>query len=129
MLSNTKGDARKMIAKDEPWTDKEIDTYMTRESRFTLKPDNADALMEAEILANRLHERDRDGDDRISCAECKQGKSKVCDDVVPKPWDLLQRCDSFQAGPFDADLDLPMVRSGWIKPARVIHKIPHARAF
>lgn len=116
---------------DEPWTDKEIDTYMAREARFTLKPYDMEALQEAEIIANKLHNRDRDGDDRISCAECKQGKSKVCNDVIPKPWDLLQRCDQFQAGPFDTDLDLPVVRNGWKKPVmgNPISAIPHARDF
>lgn len=120
-----------MIAKDDPWTDEEVQVYMAREKRFLLREDNMAALQEAEIIANRLHNRDRECDDRVSCAECKQGKSKVCADVVPKPWDLLQRCDHFQAGPFDADLDLPVVRNGWKKPVigNPISAIPHARDF
>jgi len=88
-----------------------------------------------ESLADRLVIRDRNGDDRISCAECKQGKSSVCDDVLPKPWDVLQRCDRFQAGPFDADLDMPVVTKRWgsKKPEPVRQQaapgIPHARDF
>lgn len=114
-----------------PYTDEEVKVYLEREKRFTLRPNSMDALLDAEVWANILHNRDRDMDDRISCGECKQGKSGVCSDVVPKPWDVLHRCDHFAAGPFDADLDLPVVRNGWKKPvaAKPESTIPHARDF
>lgn len=114
-----------------PYTDEECKTYLEREKRFTVRQNSMDALLDAEVWAGILHNRDRDLDDRISCGECKQGKSQVCNDVVPKPWDLLNRCDHFQAGPFDADADLPVVRRAWSKPVTVnpVSAIPHARDF
>lgn len=119
-----------MIAKDAPWTDEEVAIYMAREKRLTRRENNMEALLEAEIIANKLHNRDRDGDDRISCGECRQGKSRVCDDVSPKPWDLLNRCDHFCAGPFDADIDLPVIRKFASKPIVVQgRQIPHASEF
>lgn len=120
-----------MIAFDAPWTDQEVSRYVEREERFTRKQDDIDALLEAEIIAGMLHNRDRDiGDDRISCGECRQGKSAVCKDVAPKPWDVLNRCDYFQSGPFDADTDLPVIRRSWSKPKAVTkNEIPHASDF
>jgi len=117
--------------KTEPYTDEEVKTYLEREKRFTVRPNCIQALFDAEAWAGLLHNRDRDLDDRISCGECKQGKSQVCDDVCPKPWDVLNRCDHFQAGPFDADLDLPVVRKAFSKPVtgKPVSAIPHARDF
>ncbi len=116
---------------DAPWTDEEISRYVQREERMTRKQDDLDALLEAEIVANLLHNRDRDiGDDRISCGECRQGKSALCKDVTPKPWDVLNRCSKFEAGPFDADVDLPVVRKSFAKPKAVTKPaIPHASDF
>ena len=72
-----------------------------------------------EMIAASATKRIADwGDDRISCGECRQGKSQVCKDVLPKPWDVLNRCHVFEAGPFDADRDLPVVRKSY---AKVIH--------
>lgn len=96
----------------------EIELFEIRNLRF------------GEKLADQLVIRDRDQDDRISCGECKQGKSSVCEDVTPKPWDVLQRCDHFQSGPFDADLDLPVITRGLRRPVVVKGvSIPHASDF
>ena len=73
----------------------EIELFQQREKRL------------GDLLADRLVLRDRSMDARVSCGECRQGKSETCADVLPKPWDVLNHCHAFQAGPFD---DLPVVR-------------------
>ena len=85
------------------WTDAEIATFLARTKRFAGRDD-------AEDLAERLILRDRDADDRITCGECRQGKSARCDNVMPIPWEVMNRCERCQPGDFDADRDLPTVR-------------------
>lgn len=74
----------------------EIEVFQEREKRL------------GELLADRLVLRDRSQDARVSCGECRQGKSSVCDDRLPKPWNVLNHCHAFKAGPFEGDL--PVVR-------------------
>ena len=85
------------------WTDAENRTYLALTRRFAGRDDAGD-------LAERLILRDRDGDDRISCGECRQGKSARCNNVMPITWDVMNRCEMFEGGEFDADRDLPTVR-------------------
>jgi hypothetical protein len=85
------------------WSDAEIRTYLSLAQRFAGRDDAGD-------LAERLILRSRDGDDRISCGECRQGKSARCNNVMPITWDVMNRCEMFEGGEFDADRDLPTVR-------------------
>jgi hypothetical protein len=86
-----------------PWSDAEIQLYLTRERHLQrLGPD-------AERLAERLLFRDRDGDDRRLCAECAgfDRSTRLCTQwrqagmvraINPVP-DLLQRCAGFLLHP------------------------------
>jgi hypothetical protein len=52
---------------------------------------------EADRMADLLKERDREGDDRRSCAECRQGRARRCADGAPLPAVMLHRCHHFDA--------------------------------
>jgi hypothetical protein len=53
---------------------------------------------DSDFLADQLLVRDREGDDRASCAECQHGGKQICPDGVPLPIRMLHRCRHFIAG-------------------------------
>lgn len=73
----------------------ELESFAARLARFVSTGMRAGA---AESLADRLVKRDRDADDRVSCAECRHGRSTRCPDGAPLPRDVLHRCDGFSEG-------------------------------
>ena len=78
----------------------EIDAFMARLARFTDKGASYD---EAERVADVLHLRDRDADDRRLCLECRHiradraGWRCAVFGLIPREWVTvqLQRCDRF----------------------------------
>jgi len=70
------------------WTDAEVETYLERRDRLMR---GGYTEVEAEHLAEWLTLRDREGDDRRLCAECRYGRARRCPGGEPLP-DVLQRC-------------------------------------
>ena len=76
------------------WNDAESETFTTRMLHFirrSITAGDADDLAELFVL------RDRDGDDRRSCAECVHGRGAHCPDGAPLPVEMLHRCSNFEA--------------------------------
>lgn len=71
------------------WTDGDIARFLDRRARLLRW---GWAEREAEMLAERLVKRDREGDDRRACAECRYGRSARCPDGAPLPAGVLHRC-------------------------------------
>ena len=70
----------------------ESETFTARLAQFT---DKGLDLHDAERVASRLHGRDRDGDDRTLCIECRHFRIRRCavnDAFLPEQF---QRCDRF----------------------------------
>lgn len=86
------------------WTDADISAFLDRRARL-LRWGWAES--EAEKVAERLVERDREHDERVSCADCRHYRPGRCGnhrraglDVVDVGRDLaamLQRCPGFQS--------------------------------
>ena len=70
----------------------EIDTMMRRFELFTRR---GMSTADAEALADRLVLRDRKGDARQTCAECRQGHARRCADGAPLPADMFHHCTRF----------------------------------
>ena len=85
------------------WDDPEIDAFKTRATKFT----HMGRANDAEHLAERLTLRDRDGDDRRMCLECRElrlsgrcgaaarGAMPGVDRQIQPVPDILMRCQSF----------------------------------
>jgi hypothetical protein len=74
------------------WSDGEIGAFATCVLVFIrrgIQPTDADDLAERLVL------RDRDQDDRHSCAECRHGRSPRCPDGSPLPAGVLHRCGGY----------------------------------
>jgi hypothetical protein len=90
----------------EAWTDADIARFLARRDRL-LRWGWLES--EAENLAGRLTLRDREGDDRVSCADCKHYRPGRCGNhrraglnVADVGHDLagrLQRCPGFGQTP------------------------------
>ncbi len=76
------------------WDDAEIQSFTTRVLTFVR---HGVAVAAADNLAERLTLRDREGDDRRTCAECAHGWSARCPDGAPLPTAVLHRCPRFKA--------------------------------
>jgi len=76
------------------WSESEIRVFSERRDRL-LRWGYSE--QRAESLAERLTLRDREHDDRGTCAECQHGRAKRCPDGGPLPADLLNRCHSFKS--------------------------------
>lgn len=76
------------------WTDADIEQFLDRRARL-IRWGWAEAA--AEALADRLVSRDREADDRRTCAECRHGRTRRCPDAGPLPGDVLHRCGRFEA--------------------------------
>ena len=50
----------------------------------------------ADMLADRLKVRDREGDDRVSCAECRHARAQACPSGSPLPLAILHHCGHVQ---------------------------------
>ena len=84
------------------WTDADIARFLDRRARLMRW---RWAEPEAEKLAERLVKRDREGDDRVSCAECRHYRPGRCGnhgraglrvlDVGRDLAAMLQRCEGF----------------------------------
>ncbi len=84
------------------WTDADIARFLARRTRLMRW---GWAEVEAEVLAKRLVKRDREGNDRVSCAECRHFKPGRCGnyrdaglqapDVGRDLAGTLQRCPGF----------------------------------
>jgi len=84
------------------WTDADIARFLDRRARLIrwgwTEP-------EAEKLAERLVKRDREEDDRVSCADCRHYRAGSCGNhkaaglggqYVGRQWaEILQRCPGF----------------------------------
>lgn len=82
----------------KPWTDAEQALHARRRARAQVL---GLTLERAERIAARLVQRDRDGDDRALCCECRWARWNECakkDAYLP---DILQRCPQFKK---EADL-------------------------
>jgi len=85
----------------EPWNDAEIEAY-TRRTLFLIAMGCAEPS--AEAVAERLHERDRDGTDLRLCWECQGLRRNVCTRWQAAGYtrpetpltNVLQRCPGFQ---------------------------------
>ena len=75
------------------WTATEIFTFTTRVMKFI----RIGLRQDADSLAEMLVLRDREGDDRRLCAECKHGRTAHCPDGSPLPIGALHRCSNFEA--------------------------------
>ena len=73
------------------WNDAEIFTFTTRAMKFI----RIGLRHDADNLAELLVLRDREGDDRQLCVECKHGHSARCPDGSPLPPEVLHRCGGF----------------------------------
>jgi len=75
------------------WNNFEIDAFAARRDRLMRwgwpEP-------RAEELAERLTLRDRQQDDRRSCAECQFGRASRCPNGYPLPAEVLQRCATLE---------------------------------
>lgn len=76
------------------WSEPEIQTFVARVALFMRRGTSA---TNADDLAERLTLRDREGDTRASCAECRHGRSARCPDGAPLPAAVLHRCPTFEA--------------------------------
>ena len=77
-----------------PWTPAEIETWQRRYQR--LKTEEKRSESEATELADDLQQRDRDGDDRRICPECRNWQRRECTQGHrPLPY-LLQRHDCIE---------------------------------
>lgn len=90
------------------WNQREIDTFLARQARFT---DKGICLDDAENFGEKLVKRDRENDDRVLCLECKHlhgyGRRWRCGnwkyaDMPPEALahdfvTQLQRCIGFDA--------------------------------
>ncbi len=99
LLAGAKADALAAVA----WTDADIERFTTRRDRLLrwgwTEP-------EAERLADRLVRRDREADERVSCADCQHYRPGHCGnhrraglnvaDVGRDLASMLQRCPGFQ---------------------------------
>lgn len=74
------------------WDDAEISAFATRV--FALMRHGI-KLADADDLAERLTLRDREGDDRHVCAECRHYRPGRCPDGAPLPAGVLHRCPGF----------------------------------
>ena len=74
------------------WDGAEIDRTVARIHLFVRRGIGTD---HAEHLAERLLLRDREGDDRRVCPECRYGRSTRCPDGSPMPAAVLHRCPRF----------------------------------
>lgn len=72
----------------------EIEMLQRRVDHFQRQRIGADV---SEMLADRLTQRDREGDDWRACAECRHGNARRCADGAPLPIGMLHRCDRFRA--------------------------------
>ena len=87
----------------EPWTEGDIARFEDRRARL-LRWGWGEA--EAERLAERLVRRDREGDDRVSCTDCRHYRAGRCGnheraglrvpDVGRDLASMLQRCEGFE---------------------------------
>lgn len=87
------------------WTDADIASFMARRARL-LRWGWAEA--DAEMLAERLVERDRGADPRVSCTDCGHYRPGRCGnyrraglqapDLSRRVAALLQRCGGFKPG-------------------------------
>ena len=73
------------------WNDAEIFTFTVRASKFIRMGLQGDA----DHLAELLVQRDREGDDRVLCVECRHGRAARCPDGAPMPVGVLHRCGGF----------------------------------
>jgi hypothetical protein len=73
------------------WSDAEIFAFTTRAVTFV----RMGLRRDADNLAELLLLRDRDGDDRRLCVECRHGRSARCPDGLPMPLATLHRCGAF----------------------------------
>lgn len=75
------------------WSELEIQTFVARVALFMRRGMSA---TDADDLAEALVLRDRDGDDRRVCIECKHGRASRCPDGAPMSLGLPHRCDGFK---------------------------------
>ena len=75
------------------WNDAEIQAFTDRRD-LLLRWGYTEPM--ADDLAERLTLRDREGDERRLCAECKHGRSHRCPDGAPVSADVLHRCTGFK---------------------------------
>lgn len=73
-------------------TDREIDTFAARSNQFNRR---GLAALDAELLADKLVNRDRDGDDRHLCVECRHCRPGLRCVNKLAVLHVLQRCDHF----------------------------------
>ena len=73
-------------------TGREIDTFAERSSQFNRRGLTA---LDAELLAEKLVNRDRDGDDRHLCVECRNCRPGLRCVNKLAVLNVLQRCDHF----------------------------------
>jgi hypothetical protein len=88
-LSKAQGDA----CHAPEWDDSEMARFTTRRDRLLRWGYSTDG---ANDLAERLTLRDREGDGRHMCTECRHGRASRCPDGAPQPGDVLHRCAGFQ---------------------------------
>lgn len=93
------------VADYVPWTDRDIDRFTKRVLMFKRRGCSSD---KAELLAETLVARDRDGDDRRFCLECEhlcqdgtcfaalRGRIAGIGRLYTPVQDMLQRCPSFK---------------------------------
>lgn len=76
------------------WSDTEIKRFLNREAVFIKEGLDADG---AERLAQQMLYRDRDGDDRRVCFECKhlRANARCRPGMLPLRF-VLQRCPGFE---------------------------------
>lgn len=74
------------------WSERETQTFLVRKARIRALG-LSDPL--ADKLADRLVARDRDGDDRRLCVECRHCRPGPCCTKQFAVLDVLQRCDYF----------------------------------
>ena len=73
-------------------TGREIDTFAARSNQFNRR---GLAALDAELLADKLVNRDRDGDDRHLCVECRHCRPGLRCVNKLAVLHVLQRCDHF----------------------------------
>lgn len=73
------------------WSDAEIFAFTTRAVKFV----RIGLRHDADHLAELLTLRDRDGDDRRLCVECRHCRAARCPDGLPLPPEVLHRCGGF----------------------------------
>lgn len=75
------------------WTEREMTRFVFREALFRKR---GESPSEAEKLAERLVQRDRDGDDRRYCIECAHIRSAwACTQGGPSIREVPHRCERF----------------------------------